>query len=141
MNQLETLHDNDPKSYWQLLNELRGVTETDEKSTAVDPSSWVPHFTNLNTIKDNFKKRVKELDSLLDTLEKQKLFNELDKTISQKEITDAISKLKYNKSPGLDNLSNNMLKSGQLVLLHSLQKLFNACFTQYNGLMDSYTYS
>jgi hypothetical protein len=37
-------------------------------------------------------------------------YNELDVSISQEEILKAISKLKNNKSPGLDNITNNMLK-------------------------------
>ena len=38
-------------------------------------------------------------------LEKQTTFNELDMHISKAEISKAISKLKYGKSPGLDNIS------------------------------------
>jgi hypothetical protein len=34
-----------------------------------------------------------------------------------------IAKLKLNKSPGLDNISNNMLKNGQSILLPSLKKM------------------
>jgi hypothetical protein len=61
-----------------------------------------------------------------------KIFNELDVSISQEEISKAISKLKNNKSPGLDNITNNMLKRGQQRLLPCLQKLFNSCLTSGN---------
>ena len=40
----------------------------------------------------------------------------------EKELSKAISHLKSNKSPGLDNISNNMIKYSQTVLLKSLQK-------------------
>jgi hypothetical protein len=59
-------------------------------------------------------------------------YNELDVSISQEEILKAISKLKNNKSPGLDNITNNMLKSGQQRLLPCLKKIFNACLTSGN---------
>ena len=39
----------------------------------------------------------------------------------EKELSKAISHLKSNKSPGLDNISNNMIKYSQTVLLKNLQ--------------------
>ena len=40
----------------------------------------------------------------------------------EKEISKAISYLKSNKPQGLDNISSNMIKHSQTVLLKSLQK-------------------
>ena len=62
-------------------------------------------------------------------LKKFACFNELDYTITEKEISVAISKLKSGKAPGLDTVSNNMLKSGQSVLLKCLHKMFNTCLS------------
>jgi hypothetical protein len=42
----------------------------------------------------------------------------------EKELSKPISHLKSNKSPGLDNISNNMIKHSQTVLLKSLQFVF-----------------
>lgn len=47
----------------------------------------------------------------------------------EKELSKAISHLKSNKSPGLDNISNNMIKHSQTVLLKSLQKKINFCLS------------
>ena len=47
----------------------------------------------------------------------------------EKELSKAISHLKSNKSPGLDNLCNNMIKNSQTVLLKNLQKKFNFCLS------------
>jgi hypothetical protein len=47
---------------------------------------------------------------------------------SKAEISKAISKLKYGKSPGLDTISTNMLKRAQNELLPSIEKLFNSIF-------------
>lgn len=65
-------------------------------------------------------------------LQNQRNFNELDFHISKAEISKAISKLKNSKSPGLDKISNNMLKCAQNELLPSLEKIFNACLTSGN---------
>lgn len=132
LGQLESLHDNDPKLYWNLINEIKESKYKDQSNSAVEPSAWISHFTNLNTVKDKFKQRLNSLEILLDTMEKQITFNELDIKISTKEISKAISKLKINKAPGLDNISNNMIKSGHVTLIPSLQKLFNACLTSGN---------
>ena len=96
---------------------------------SITPSAWLEHFTNLAEPKTEFKTRIQELEKKLSSLEKQKLFTELDCTISNEEITKAISKIKSNKAPGLDSISNNMIKHGQLYLLASFKKLFNKCFT------------
>lgn len=45
------------------------------------------------------------------------------------EISNSISRLKNNKSSGLDNIKNEMLKSGTSVLLPCLHKLFNLVFS------------
>ena len=48
----------------------------------------------------------------------------------EKELSKAISYLKSNKSPSLDNISNNMIKYSQTVLLKSLQKFLISAFHQ-----------
>lgn len=48
----------------------------------------------------------------------------------EKELSKPISHLKSNKSPGLDNISNNMIKHSQTVLLKSLQKNLISAFHQ-----------
>ena len=56
-------------------------------------------------------------------------FSLLDVLIKQSEISSSISKLKSNKASGLDNISNEMLKSGTTTLLPCLHKLFNLIFS------------
>lgn len=63
---------------------------------------------------------------------KTKTFNELDMHINKTDISKAISKLKYGKSSGLDNISTNMLKCAQNELLPSIEKLFNSCLSNGN---------
>ena len=72
---------------------------------------------------------INELKQKLSKLENSTNFNELDFPIKESEISRTLAKLKLNKSPGLDNISNNMLKNGQSILLPSLKKMFNACLS------------
>jgi len=103
--------------------------ESNKTSSTITPSAWLSHFQNLNELKTEFKQRLQQLEHRLSNLEKSKCFTDLDTKISESEISTAISSLKVNKSPGLGNISNNMLKYGQTYLLPSLHKIFNACLT------------
>jgi hypothetical protein len=68
------------------------------------------NIKNLTEVKDNFSQRIKELEMNLESLENIKYFNELDFPITESEISDAMLKIKLNKSPGLDNITNNMIR-------------------------------
>ena len=83
---------------------------------------WTCHFEKLNEIKPDFSKRLSELEEKLKIMETNTCFNELDFPISEAEISAAILRLKRNKSPGLDNISNDMIKSGHSVLLKCFKK-------------------
>ena len=78
------------------------------------------HFQRLNEGKNHFKSRIKDLEDKLKKLEGTHCFNELDFPLSLDEI--AISKFKLNKSPGLDNVTNNMNQCSQSTLLKCLKK-------------------
>ena len=52
-------------------------------------------------------------------------FSPLDFRITTDEILKGISKLKKNKSPGKDSITNNMIKAGQCELVPVLAKVFN----------------
>ena len=129
LQQIESLFDSNPKAYWKLINDLKDVNvENNNANYPVTPSSWLSHFKKLTEPKTEFNNRIKQLKEKLSELEKIKCFNELDRNISCSEISSAISKIKNNKSPGLDNISNNMIKHSQAHVLNSLHKLFNKCF-------------
>ena len=49
--------------------------------------------------------------------------------ISLDKIANAISKIKLNKSPGLDNVTNNMIKCSQSTLLKCFEKIYNSCLS------------
>ena len=131
LNELETLHEDNPKKYWQLINELQGKHHDDNKNS-VSSSDWLSHFNNLNEVKKKFHKRLNEIEEKVKQLEKNPCFNELDFMITESEIAEAIAHIKLNKSPGLDGVSNNMIRHCQFAMLPCFAKIFNACLS--NGI-------
>ncbi|VDI17668.1 mannose-1-phosphate guanylyltransferase [Mytilus galloprovincialis] len=69
VEQLQNLHDDNPKSYWKLINDLKNNDNKDH-SSAVAPSVWVSHFNGLYQLHESFKERVAKLEKKLDNLEK-----------------------------------------------------------------------
>ena len=126
LQKIDELHQNNPQEYWNLIRDISDKKLVDN-GNAISASCWLTHFLTLNNVKDSFKQRIAVLEKQVSQLETRTCFNELDFQISESEISKAISGLKCNKSPGLDRISNHMLKYGQSSLLASLKKLFNCC--------------
>ena len=122
---LEQLHENNPKSYWKLLENLKSG-----ESVGIEPpisaDEWVDHFSNLNIINGKCIKKVQEISSLLEVLDDINGFNELDCGISSKELHDAAISLKSNNSVSFDSVLNEMLKCGFNQLQSCLIKVFNS---------------
>ena len=117
------LHDKDPKQYWKLIEELKDTEKTDTTSS-ISTSTWQSHFQNLNNPKYIFKNRIKFLEDKLSQLEKINFFTDIDG-----KITEAIKDMKSNKSPGLDNISNEMIKSGQSFLIFAIKYAYQRVLT------------
>ena len=129
-SKLDDLETNDPKTYWNLVNSLKAEQEnSDGPELAIDTNTWYDHFRNLNTVKSKFDERLNELNQILKTNKQNKTFTLMDSVIKDKEIQSSISKLKNNKSSGLDSIRNEMIKSGANILLPCLNKLFNLIFS------------
>jgi hypothetical protein len=125
LNQLETLHESNPKGYWELLKKLKDDTATDNASK-ISAAEWLEYFRELNK-KETFTKPV-NLDKIQHdkkVLEKIPNFTELDFKINKNEITKAIKTLKNNKANGLDGIKNEFIKYSQHALLPVFHKLFN----------------
>ena len=131
-DKLEKLQSENPKHYWQLVNDIKGLSKNDS-SSQIDSETWVNHFRNLHSsIDGTFQNRISELENILKQKEKTVIFNELDFEIKDKEISEAISKLKSGKAVGPDLISNEMLKHSQKHIIPCLKILFNLCFQ--NGI-------
>ena len=75
------------------------------------------HTKNLNEVKEKFKDRIKEIDQNVKQLEQEHCFNELDFATTESEIAKAIAQIKANKSPGIDCISNCMIKNSTSSIL------------------------
>ena len=126
IDQLDNLRDNNPKKYWSLLNEL--ANSNNSTVSEISDKEWFEYFKKLNK---GFESPNVIIDMLKEK-EKEKIFSELDYTITNKEILDAICSLKNNKSGGFDIIINEMLKCSQIYFVNCFNKLFNAVLSTGN---------
>jgi arginine repressor len=103
-------------------------------SSAVDSSAWVSHLRNLSEIDNKFTERLNELKQTLSKLENSTNFNELDFSIKESEVSRTLAKLKLTKYPGLDNISNNMLKNTQSSLIEKSSSLKFVEFSNFDNV-------
>ena len=119
---------NNPKEIWSLVNQLRNE-QSDKSVSNIDGDTWYKYFSILASVPNNFKSRLHKIKNKLKLLEEGSIsFSPLDFKITKVELQKAYSKLKSNKNPGLDNVSNEMLKVSQSYIDSCLLKLYNAVF-------------
>ena len=125
VKKLEALQYENPKQYWKILDELLNDNESkNDPSQKIQPGDWYDYLLELKT--DNKISNIEEkIKSKLCKLERNNIFNELDYKITMKEIRISISQLKNNKSPGLDNICNEMFKNASAATITLLTKIFN----------------
>ena len=122
INQLETLHNNNPSEYWNILKKFKTNTQT---NNSINIKQLYDHYKKLNEINQINTTNQSNLDEKIEAMELTKTFTKLDYTITEKEVHNAIKSLKNNKSPGSDHIKNEMIKSGKDLLLKPLTKIFN----------------
>ena len=128
LKKLATFKEKDPQKYWNLLDSLRQFSGT-KKHNNINPISadeWVNHFKNLFSDKNDqskFKCMTQNLQSDIN------MNTDLDYKFTEKEIYETLNKLKNNKSPGPDSITNEMLKSAKYFLVPAIIKLFNLTLT------------
>ena len=103
VQKLDTLHDSNPKAFWQIINKLKGKTPN-------------PNPINLSEWHDYMEKLYSE-DSSNDSDSDIFINNDnpsesgpLDFPFTCSEVRKAILKLKNNKQPGIDLLPNEFIK-------------------------------
>ncbi|CAC5421077.1 unnamed protein product [Mytilus coruscus] len=100
IKKLESLHNNNPKQYWDLVNSLK---ENEKSTPSVEPDKFYEHFKNLNSLNPKYECiysfilylliSIKTLQTVLTKLVNECMpFNEMDFKISEKEITSTIKK-------------------------------------------------
>jgi hypothetical protein len=101
----------DPKEFWETITRLRGSVR---HCCPISKTSW-----------EDFYKEVLPSRELDKTEYIGVLDPDLDQPISMNEIMGALKKLKLNKSPGLDGIRNEVLKSLPTYWLEVVMELFN----------------
>jgi ribosomal protein L20 len=126
IEKLDSLHEQNPKAYWKLLDQLkRAKLNKDNKNELnISLSDWKNHFQVLNNSTDETDQGDEDFINKL--VEKEK---ELDFVITENEIEKAIRSLNNSKASGLSMIINEMVKYDQLTLTPMLCKLFNLVFS------------
>ncbi|CAG2199948.1 unnamed protein product [Mytilus edulis] len=80
LDRLSNLESENPKDYWNLVNQLRLENNSETKNN-IDGDIWYKYFSDLSSIPENehIKSKIKEIKSKLELLEKKNFgFSEID---------------------------------------------------------------
>ena len=123
-SQLEEMEVSNPRGYMELIKSMRKGNfdkNSPDDTSHIDASSWHKHFSDLLSKKVDVDPNIEDfINNNKDCFE-----SELGTPFSKKELLLAIKGLKNNKSTSLDRISNEMLKTGGLILCDSFLYLFN----------------
>jgi len=123
LNQLETLQTNNPKTFWNLFNDLRDM-EKSHKQNPIPADEWISHFkTLLNQPLHVDQHHQDTIDAFLN--ENHDIFNELNYSISDNEIIKGMRKLKTKKAVDLDGVLNEVIKRSPLKMFTLIKRVFN----------------
>ncbi len=139
LNQMDSLEKKNPREFWALFDKLKSLNKHKQSPQSdISDSRWVEHFTKLlNGAQQN---SVSSSNDSVDNFIEQnmdKIFNELNYSIKESEISRAISGLKKKKSSGIDMILNEMLKAGHTQILQPLGVLLNHILT-FSSFPDSW---
>jgi len=127
-SQLEQIHGSNPKGYMDLVRSLRDGTfdkKVSDTTSHVSPLKWREHFQGL--LGPTVAQAPAEEDMIAYIQQNwEGARSELDLPFTRSELIKAISSLKNNKATSFDRVSNEMLKTGKLVIVNQLLSLFNA---------------
>ena len=107
--------------FWSLLKKLRGdMNNRNENHTTLPTiNSLEKHYKNLlQKSCDSKKQEFNEQNKI-------KPIDSLNQKITLEEVKTVIKALKNNKSPGLDNITNEMIKCSNDIMVEHLVNLFN----------------
>ena len=114
---------NDSKKFWSAIKRVR-PRESNQITITLD--EWREHFEgvlgqcSMTTNTDVGEVRDEQLDDIC--------IEDLDEDITVLEVKRAIKMLKPNKSPGLDDITSEFIKSAEPIISPFLVKLFNQIY-------------
>lgn len=112
------------KNSSELWNELRNLKNQNNQtdSSTISEEDWLNHFKKLLYTDNNPEHTHPTSTVHRDT-------SKLDTDITDKEIQNHLNKLKHKKAPGMDGISNEMLKHGRHYLVPIIKQMFNDILT------------
>ena len=113
---LRQLKSTNPKEYWRIIN-----SDKDKKSALAGLNDLYDYFKKVNETK--IEGNVPNID-ISDSM----INDEINLPITANEILKAVKLLKSSKSPGVDNLLNEHIKSTINIMMPIYLKLFNLIF-------------
>lgn len=117
---IRNLKINDPRKYWKLIN---SQSKTDSNNLASLDDLYNFFKTSNTQASDSHDKDVNDPN-----LSNDETNGEINQIISENEILQAIKTLKNNKSPGVDDIVNEQIKTTVSYMLPIYVKLFNMIF-------------
>ena len=119
--------------YWQILS-LKKANSNTESDNPITPTEWDTHFEKILSTQGNdhkipnFETKIKE--NLQKIIKRNTNHTELNKDITDKEITEEAKQLKNKKAVGPDSISNEMIKTSIPTMLPILKRLYNQILKQ-----------
>ena len=143
---LDNLHSSNPKGYMDLVKSLRGGSfdkAVSDDTSFVTPCKWQEHFQSLlappvqtseaGAVNNMPGENIAATDSMTEDAMREfvnqnsdNFKTEIDVKFTRSEILDGISSLDNNKASSFDRITNEMLKTGKLILAAPLLQLFNS---------------
>lgn len=122
------------KTFWSIINKARKKTP---QQPDLNITEWKHHFENL--LANQTENEDEEKDDPTRTFEQRNneknssdkdvtCVPELDCSITEDEVREAIHNLKYSKAPGIDSICGEYLKFSENLIVSFLQKLFNKIY-------------
>jgi exonuclease III len=119
VEKIRKLKSNDPKEYWSLIKDLENGSNCRDKCE-VPMETLKEHFVKLNKGPPNNVE-----NEFITAVNNDNDDNFLNSPFTEKEILEAIKRLKNNKACGLDKVVNEYIKSTSDLMIQLYVKLFN----------------
>lgn len=126
VSKLHDVIEEDPSALWKTLRKLKDSEDDGIKHlNPMNNSRWTEHLRKLigdePQVNPDRREQVQNMFTGLTVTDNPLL----DKRITMEEITRTIKRLKNNKSPGKDGITNEMIKSISPSLMEAMQHIFN----------------
>ena len=70
IEKLDNLARNDPSEHWEFVKEIKDDSNADVPSHKISPDTWIPHLSNLFSVKKKFQKLDMEFTKHMQNLKK-----------------------------------------------------------------------